>query len=191
VTITLSPCQPVSQVTGMISDLLETILLIYSITLSTELNLGQIYEISGKADMDIESVVYGRLPLMTSEYCPAGSVKGGFSSVSKCSVCCSKGQFRLKDRLGIEFPVICDKIDCRSIILNSNVLFVPEAVKKLADAGVSTLRMYIRDESQERIRDLVSLYRELAGGADTGKYAELIEQIKTKGFTKGHFYKGV
>jgi len=162
-----------------------------SITLSTELNLGQICEISNKADMELESVVYGRLPLMTSEYCPVGSVKGGFSSDSKCSGCCSKGQFRLKDRLGIDFPVICDKIDCRSTILNSNVLFVPEAVKKLADAGVSTFRLYIMNECIDRIKELVNLYRMLACKADAEKYAGLVKRIKSEGFTKGHFYKGV
>ncbi len=162
-----------------------------SITLSTELNLGQICEISGKAVMDIESVVYGRLPLMTSEYCPVGSLKGGFSAGAKCGGSCSRGEFRLKDRLGFEFPVICDKMDCKSTILNSNVLFAPEIPRKLAAAGVSTLRLYIWDESRERIRELVSLHRALAGGTDAGKYTALVEGIKSEGFTKGHFYKGV
>ena len=161
------------------------------ITLSAELNLGQMCEISGKVDMDIESVIYGRLPLMTSEYCPVGSVKGGFSSGVKCGGSCSRGEFRLKDRLGIEFPVVCDKIDCRSVILNSNVLFVPDVLGKLAAAGISSLRLYIKDESPGRIKELVNLHKELAGGADTGKYAALIDKIKSEGFTKGHFYKGV
>ncbi|NJD04318.1 MAG: hypothetical protein FIA99_17375, partial [Ruminiclostridium sp.] len=161
------------------------------VTLSAELNLRQICEISGNAGIDTECVVYGRLPLMTSEYCPVGSVKGRSSSYSECSGCCGKGEFRLKDRLGIEFPVICDKIDCRSTILNSNVLFVPDILGKLASAGISTLRLNIWGESRERIRDIVSLHRGLAGGDDKEKHAALVEQIKADGFTKGHFYKGV
>ena len=161
------------------------------ITLSSELNLGQMCDISGKTNIAVESIVYGRLPLMTSEYCPVGSVKGGFSSGIKCGGNCSKGEFRLKDRLGIEFPVICDKIDCRSMILNSNVLFVPDALKKLADTGVKSFRLLIHNESTGRIKELVSLHRELACTANTGKYAALVDHIKSEGFTKGHFYKGV
>ncbi len=161
------------------------------ITPSVELNLGQIRELSCNAVMDTECIVYGRLPLMTSEYCPVGSVKSGCSSRRECGGCCSKGEFRLKDRLGIEFPVICDTMDCRSTILNSNVLFVPEALGKLADSGVSSLRLCIWDESGERIKELVSLHKELARGVDPKAYAPLIDQIKSEGFTKGHFYKGV
>lgn len=161
------------------------------ITLSPELNLAQICDISEKLIIEAESIVYGRLPLMTSEYCPVGSVKDGFSSGKKCSGSCSKAEYHLKDRLGIEFPLICDKIDCRSTILNSNVLFVPDALKRLTDAGISSLRLYIKDESPEDIRVLVELHRKAAINADISEYTALTKHIKSEGFTKGHFYKGV
>src|SRR5690606_1594221 len=64
----------------------------------------------------LEAVVYGRLPLMISEYCPVGCAESGFDGRSKCSGCCSRGDFALRDRLGKEFPVFCDSIDCRSTI---------------------------------------------------------------------------
>lgn len=161
------------------------------ITLSPELTLGQMCGILRNFDGRAESIVYGRVPLMTSEYCPAGSVKGGFSRRSECKGSCSGGSFRLKDRLGVEFPVICDRIDCRSMILNSNVLFIPEDLKKLGDAGAASLRLYISDESPRMIGDLVRLHRDCVRSGDTAKHAGLIAEIKARGFTKGHFYKGV
>jgi len=144
--------------------------------------------------IDLEAAVYGRLPLMISEYCPVGCVEGGFDAGSECSGCCSRGEYALKDRLGKKFPVMCDNVDCRSIILNSDVLFVPDSVRSLADAGIGIFKLYIWDEDDDTIKGLVKLYRaELAGtgGSDGNAFGWLAEKIKAAGFTKGHYYRGV
>lgn len=138
--------------------------------------------------LSIEAAVYGRLPLMISEHCPVGCVEGGFSASSACSGSCSREAYRLKDRRGVEFPVICDKLDCRSIILNSNVLFAPESAESLKTAGVGILRLYILDEPAEVIRELIKLYR--AAAEDSGRVQKdcggLMEKIKAAGFTRGY-----
>lgn len=142
----------------------------------------------------LEAVVYGRLPLMISEYCPVGCAESGFDGRSKCSGCCSRGDFALRDRLGKEFPVFCDSIDCRSTILNSNVLFVPDSLRTLADAGIDIFRLYIWDEDDDTIRELVKLYRAGLEGADISDgtaFSRLTEKLKAAGFTKGHYYRGV
>lgn len=142
---------------------------------------------------EVEAAVYGRLPLMTSEYCPVGSVEGGFGASSKCSGCCSKASYVLEDRLGMGFPVLCDNIDCRSTIINSKVLFVPDSMSRLLKAGISIFRFYIWDEDPDTIRDLVGLYRVSASGSagETAAYSRLVDRIKATGFTKGHYYRGV
>jgi len=172
-----------------------------SAALSVELTLKQVRQIAvrsrdtteGLNMPDIEVVVYGRLPLMTSEYCPVGCTEGGFAAKSACSGCCSRGDYKLRDRMGKEFPVLCDRIDCKSTILNSDVLFVPEAVSELAEAGVGLFRLYIWDESQEEIEKLVKLYKAAATGKDgeMPEFRELVENIRARGFTKGHYYRGV
>lgn len=136
----------------------------------------------------IEAAVYGRLPLMTSEYCPVGCMEGGFSASSACSGSCSRGDYRLKDRMGVEFPVICDKLDCRSTILNSNVLFAPDSIKTLRASGVSIYRLYILDEPTEVIGKLVQLHRAaISGDSKTLRnYLEFTDQIKAAGFTRGY-----
>jgi putative protease len=95
--------------------------------------------------------------------------------------------------MGMTFPVNCDNIDCRSIIFNSNVLFIPESLKRLRQSGINTIRLNITDEKPELIRELVRLYRTAADSFDeaSSKYSGLIASIKEKGFTKGHLYRGV
>lgn len=159
-----------------------------SVALSVEMTLQQIKQLGklgGKPD--IEAAVYGRLPIMISEYCPVGCVEGGFSSSSRCSGCCSKGDYTLKDRMGVEFPVLCDNTSCRSTILNSKVLFVPGLLKDIKEAGVSILRLYIWDEEFSDIKELVKLHR----GEKTTQTARIMEKISDSGFTKGHYIKGV
>jgi len=154
----------------------------------------QAYEQRRLGAIKLEAAVYGRLPLMISEYCPPGCIEGGFASSSKCTGCCGSGEYSLRDRLGMEFPVLCDNIDCRSTILNSNVLFVPDALSSLADAGIDIFRLYIWDEDTDTIKELVRLYRAALAAPDTGEKAasgRLAEKIKASGFTKGHYYRGV
>lgn len=161
-----------------------------SIALSAEMTLSHIAGLkysSGGAPL-LETAVYGRLPLMVSEYCPVGSVEGGFSAESQCSRCCKAGTFSLKDRMGVEFPVLCDSLDCRSTILNSKVLFAPDALISLRDAGVVIFRLCMLNEEPDEIRELVMLHRDIAAGCGNwmDTHGKLIENIKSAGFTKGY-----
>jgi len=163
------------------------------ITLSPELTLDQIASLKETSGLIKEAIVYGRLPVMTSEYCPVGSIAGGFKEGSKCSAPCSKGIYHLKDRKGMKFPVLCDRIDCRSLILNSNVLFVPESLDKIKVSGVDIMRIYLSDESIEETMEIVRMHKEIIdeGAQALKKYTKLIEKIRDSGFTKGHYYRGV
>jgi len=79
-------------------------------TLSCELNLNQIREMGKFPDFVEEVLVYGRIPLMISEYCPVGSIKGNFGKNSRCSMPCKDKDFYLVDRMNMKFPVLCDRM---------------------------------------------------------------------------------
>jgi len=173
-----------------------------SVALSLELTVKQINTLSSSliSGPALEAAVYGRLPLMVSEYCPVGCVLGGYKGSSKCSGCCGEGRYLLKDRLGIEFPVLTDRLDCRSTILNSRVLFMAEGANSLKKAGISIFRLYILDEEPEDVKELVRLFRTAAAGGNgetSGSSSEALiskrisERIKAAGYTKGHYYRGV
>jgi len=163
------------------------------ITLSPEMTLAQIENLKRIPGLAKETVVYGRIPLMVSEYCPVGSIAGGFSEGSKCDEACRKGEYHLKDRKGMEFPLLCDRTDCRSALLNANVLFVPDSLNKIRASGVDMVRLYISDERPEEVREIVGMHRDIVeNGADgISRHEKLINRIKARGFTKGHYFRGV
>lgn len=162
-------------------------------TLSLELSMDQIGSLREISGLDKEAVVYGKIPLMTSEYCPVGSLAGGHSGSRECSGACALGEYRLKDRKGMEFPVLCDCIDCRSIILNPNALFIPDSLDRIKDSGVDMVRINITDEKPDEVYEILNLHRDIIreGQSAMDRYGDLIASIKAKGFTKGHYYRGV
>ncbi|MFZ5989159.1 MAG: DUF3656 domain-containing U32 family peptidase [Bacillota bacterium] len=163
------------------------------VTLSPELNLNQIKALKEIPGLTKEVMVYGRIPLMTSEYCPVGSVAGNFGENSKCSAVCSKGDFTLKDRMNMEFPVVCDRIDCRSTIFNANVLLLADSTGKLKSSGIDMLRLGFTDEKPHEVKQIVDMHRSFMNNdiKALADYKDLIDKIKEKGFTKGHFLRGV
>lgn len=119
---------------------------LHSICISPELNKESINNI--KADIEKEFICYGRLPLMNLEYCPVGSYPN-------CGNDCSKGDYKLKDRLGFEFPVVTDKINCTSIILNSKITSVATE-----DLHVDICRIDILDENIKQINEVINLVKQ-------------------------------
>jgi len=163
------------------------------ITLSVELTLRQIENFRNISGIYTEAIVYGRIPLMTSEYCPVGSIVGKFDTTSKCTGACEKGMYFLKDRMGKKFPVLCDRIDCRSTIFNSDTHFLADNVDRITDSGVDIVRLDFTDEKPSEIYETINMYREIIerGTGALSKSAEFVDRIKSRGFTKGHYFRGV
>lgn len=160
---------------------------IQNVTLSPELTLEQINDLGNETPK--EAIVYGRLPLMTSEYCPVGCIVGGFDKDIKCNKPCFKDNYRLRDRKDIEFPIVCQPIDCRSVILNSNPLFLTDDIINFN--GISSIRLNIFDEPFETVANLVDLYNSIIQGRGSDTYKQFINSIRNKGYTKGHYFRGV
>lgn len=154
------------------------------ITLSYELTLKQVEAICTMTGSEVEKevVVYGRIPLMTSEYCVVGAFAGGASAKAntRCLEPCSRGTYEIVDRIGARFPVYCDKIDCRNVILNSKVLYMADCLEEVVDTGIDYMRLNIWDEGHEEINRLVQLHRQL-----------ISQDISVENFTRGHFFRGV
>ena len=158
--------------------------------LSYELNLSQLNSISFPREFEAEIGIYGKIPVMASEYCPVG---GSVSEKAprKCNTVCKNGVYQLKDRKGAAFLVKCDCVDCRSTIFNSNVIFVPEHIVQISKAGVKYMRLNFVDESVQEIYDIVNLHRSLNDNINYSEKDKVVEKIKAKGYTKGHLQRGV
>ncbi|HHV95340.1 MAG TPA: U32 family peptidase [Clostridiaceae bacterium] len=169
-----------------------------AVTFSYELTLEQIEKIIRRLDYkwpnkEKEIVVYGRIPLMITEYCPVNALNEiTFTPCTNKS--CTKGTYFLQDRMKELFPLYNDRIDCRTIVFNSKVLFMADDMGRIAKTGADLLRLNIWDENVDEAVNLIKMHRDLLKddfNRELKKYENEIELIKSKGFTRGHFYRGV
>ncbi|MHB1392991.1 MAG: DUF3656 domain-containing U32 family peptidase [Clostridia bacterium] len=155
-----------------------------AIGLSPELNLPQIRTISSNCAFPLESVIYGYMPVMTTEYCPISLQKDSCNDAGGCI----NSNYGIIDEKGKIFRII--KLgSCRTQLLNSNVLLLAEELGDILSSGLTKLRSDFYFESPEEISDIMKLYRNYENIDENDKL--LIDRIKGKGFTKGHFYRGV
>lgn len=99
-------------------------------------------------NIEKETIVYGRTLLMTTEYCSIGTLKN-------CPAMCQKGRYTLKDRMGFEFPIYTDRINCNNLIYNSKITSI-----EWKGLNVNSIRMDILDETIEEINNIIKIHKE-------------------------------
>lgn len=155
---------------------------------SVELNFEALSEIKSE-DIPLEAYVYGVIPVMTLEYCPAsnnGSCNG------KCGACMNK-QGYLEDRLGKRFLYRTNPMLNRTTLYNSSILMMDDLMP-FKNTGVKILRIGIMDENAEEIRQICNFYRQLwvhERDKSTLQMDDFLLRLKEKNLTRGHYYRGV
>ena len=142
------------------------------ITLSPELNIKEIKEITHSTDVETEVVAYGRLPIMVMENC-----------VMKSQGRCTKlgGKYELLDRMGEKFPVNCE--NCKNIILNSVPIYLADKGEDLLSLNVDALRLKFTTEDKKTTKAVIKAYQDaLMLKTPKGVFSKI---------TRGHFYRGV
>lgn len=129
---------------------------------SFELKAQQINKLADFLPVGI--IAYGRLPLMLTVNCPL-----------KKSVGCEKCTGKLWDRTGREFPVICNKKQGYTEVLNSDVLYLAD---KLQDFNVDFVLLDFYEESAHQVRQVISAYQKGS-------------ELNLNKFTRGLYYRGV
>ena len=137
-----------------------------SALLSPELTFPQIRDVS--KIMETEIIVYGRLPLMICENCVIKSQTG--------SCVCGNRQV-LTDRTGAAFP-LAKEFGCRTVILNSQKLFLADKARDYRKLGVSYARLSF---TTENARECVTVFDSYLGKND------FIPSV----YTRGLYYRGV
>ena len=118
-----------------------------TITLSPELNKLDLQNITNT--LNSELIVYGRTPLMNSNYCLLGKTNKCYTS---CEHLCnsSNNKYYLKDRLGFLFRVVPDNIDTVTTIYNSKITSIEHK-----DINISSIRIDILDETVNEINHII------------------------------------
>ncbi len=156
--------------------------------ISPELTLEELKSIASNGPA--ECIVYGRLELMESEHCLTGGLLGNHKG--QCSAPCRSGKFTLVDEKNYEFPLLMD-YECRMHLLNSRSLCMLEYLPAILESGVSSLRVEtLGMDNPNEIRKVTRAYRRAIDTyLETGKKGPITCEKLGKGFTTGHYFRGV
>ena len=141
------------------------------VTLSPELNIKEIKEITHATSVPTEVIGYGRLPVMVMENC-----------VIKSQGMCSRqgGVYEVLDRMGERFPIVCE--NCRNVMLNSVPVYMADKCADLLSLNVDVIRLKFTTETATEVRKVINAYKEgLSGIVPKGVFDKI---------TRGHFYRG-
>ena len=97
-----------------------------------------------------ELIVYGKTPLMNSNYCLLGKSNKCYAACDK--KCNSNNKYYIKDRLGFLFRVIPDNIQTITTIYNSKITSIEHT-----NLPINSIRIDILDESIEEINNIINI----------------------------------
>lgn len=118
---------------------------IFKYIVSPEADKKEIQSLS--KDLQKEVIVYGRTLLMTSEYCTIGTL-------NNCPSMCDKGTYKLKDRIGFEFPIYTDRVNCNNLIYNSKITSI-----SWKELNTDSIRIDILEENKEEIQNIINIHK--------------------------------
>lgn len=130
------------------------------VTVSPELDSSAIGAITNNKFCKSELIVYGKVPLMTSNYCLLGNTNKCYPTCG--SRCKEDVKYYLKDRLGFNFRVVPDNIQTITTIYNSRTTSISGS-----NFNVDSYRIDILDEDISEINNIIETA--LAGGRLEGK----------------------
>ncbi|SCY80169.1 DUF3656 domain-containing U32 family peptidase [Alkaliphilus peptidifermentans] len=149
------------------------------VVLSTELDLKSIGSIMANKSIDIELMAYGKLAVMTLEYCPLKLQKECNHKCHQCNVMAYDYKWKLTDQKNMAFPIAKDFLG-RTIILNSQPLYMLDKLKELRKINPKRLQLSITDESPAEVQKLINHIENEDSTA-----------ALPKSFTRGHYFRGV
>jgi len=162
---------------------------VQGVILSQELQYREIEDVAAESIIPCELMIFGYIPLMITEYCPVGR------AIKDCDSCKLDSGYRLIDRKGIAFPLKRRKIArCYTEVLNSQVLLVVDEMEKIMKTGVRRYGINLEGYSLEEIKHIVALHRfalDNPGQRFPKDLDSILAKLKNRGYTKGHFFRGV
>lgn len=122
-------------------------------TISPELDKSTVLELSKQNILPPELIVYGRTPLLNTNYCLLGETDLCYPNCKQR--CQSSHVYELKDRLNMKFKILPDNIQTVTTIFNSKITSIAPK-----DFDISFQRIDILDESIEEINDIIEIVKQ-------------------------------
>ena len=97
---------------------------------------------------NVELIIYGRLELMVTKYCP---LKKCLNYCSKCKN--SKDLFYLEDKLGNKYPIIHD--NCITHIMHNTNINKIDNINYYKNIGINNYRLEFFDEDYNTVKKYI------------------------------------
>lgn len=157
-----------------------------TVTASHDLDKDQLLSLLSAVDpARVAVTVHHHIPTFHTEHCVYSHLLSQGRDFRTCGRPCEKHRVSLKDRVGLEHPVIVD-VGCRNTVFNALAQSGAFLIQDLARLGVRRFRVEFVRETKEEARRVLEGYGELLAG--TISIAELISRIQVVeqfGVTRG------
>lgn len=120
-----------------------------TITVSPELDKFTTNEVQNLSSLNTEIIVYGKLPVMTNNYCYLGKSNKCYKECDR--KCMSGHKYSLKDRMNFDFRIVPDNMQTITTIYNSKTLSV-----KPQEFITTNVRIDILDENIDEIQNIIN-----------------------------------
>ncbi len=110
-----------------------------------------------KSKVPLEMIIYGRIELMVSKYCPLNMLLN--KENKKCDLCLNNDKYYLKDQLGNCFPII-NTLHIIHIMHHKNIDLIKE-INKYYEKGISVFRIELFDENRNDVEKIINKVRSM------------------------------
>jgi len=145
------------------------------ITVSPELTLDEINDMSTKCESSLEAIIYGKIPVMTTKYNIAGEEKN----------------LSLEDRFNDVFdlnPVNSNLLE----VLDANTIFLLDHYRDLMASNIDVYSLYFTNETIGVVKDVLDSHIKLKDENIDKEFIVARDRCKESlSISKGHFYTGV
>lgn len=140
-------------------------------TLSPELDKETLQDLCNYSYLEKEMMVYGRIPLLTMNYCLLGETDKCYPEcMARCQ---TKNTYYLKDRLNMDFPIMPDNIQTVTTLFNSKITSICPC-----DFPINFARIDILEEDISSINHIVETVK-------SGK------RLEGKNYTNGNLNRDI
>jgi putative protease len=147
-----------------------------TVTASHDLDKNQLMSLLGAVDpARVAVTVHHHIPTFHTEHCVYSHLLSQGRDFRTCGRPCEKHQVSLKDRVGLEHPVIVD-VGCRNTVFNALAQSGAFLMADLVKQGVRRFRIEFVRETEEEARRVLEGYGALLRGEIS--IAELISRIQ-------------
>ncbi|MHA7967329.1 U32 family peptidase [Paenibacillus sp. CAU 1782] len=160
------------------------------VTPSYDLNIQQMVDLLEHADTSaVEVVIHQHLPMFHTEHCVYCTFMSEGTNYTNCGRPCEEKRASLQDRIGMSHPVRVDE-GCRNTVYNAIEQSGAEYISNFVSLGVSHYRVEFLEESGDKVKEVLKLYRDALDGKITGTSVwRNLKATNQLGVTRGQLVK--